>query len=504
MDELSNDVNYSEMRAELQALRKKLEDLESKQAAFKINTHPTVRRRFPRRLIIASIPLAVLVVVSGLLWGQGQSAIQALFIDKDGNARFNGTVGINRGPISNQHLVITPTKGNIPFNVTDPANSINWLSVFDDGNVIMNGGNVGIGTTTPTPGKKLDVVGDARVSASLTAGSATVGGSLTAGSATVTGSLTAGSIGGDLNLGNSALYFTKTDHDHSGIGNTEGYAAIENSKNYDALMILGRTTSTKTRVVGMWDRVGIGKGNPSVALDVDGDGILSGSLFVTGTLAYYWGPDKTWKHIENRANDYAGSYTGPNPPSDTRLKTDLYPIPSALEKVSQLRGVTFRWNEQGLQYLTRDIETTLSAGPGASDEDNRKLWQAERDKRYQDLSTTSVGVIAQDVEAVLPEAVTTDGGGYKSVRYNELIPLLIEAIKELETKVKDQSQLVAQQQQEIARLTTSNLAAQQQLAELAAVKAQVTGLEAAVQRVTATQLLGTPDAVARLSGPMTH
>jgi hypothetical protein len=268
MDELSNDVNHKEMKAELQALRKKLEDLETKQAAFMSSTHPTVRRRFPKSVIIASIPLAALLVAGGLLWGQG--AIQALFIDKDGNARFNGTVGINRGPISNQHLVITPTKGNIPFNVTDPASSVNWLSVFADGNVIMNGGNVGIGTTTPTPGKKLDVIGDARVSASLTAGSATV-----------TGSLTAGSIGGDLNLGNSALYFTKTDHDHSGIGNTEGYAAIENSKNYNALMILGRTISTAdpkanppvalTRVVGMWDNVGIRKGNPGAPLDVVGE-----------------------------------------------------------------------------------------------------------------------------------------------------------------------------------------------------------------------------------------
>jgi hypothetical protein len=41
-----------------------------------------------------------------------------------------------------------------------------------------------------------------------------------------------------------------------------------------------------------------------------------------------------------------------------------------------------------------------------------------------------VGVIAQDVEAVLPEAVVTDADGYKSVRYHYLIALLIEAIKE--------------------------------------------------------------------------
>jgi hypothetical protein len=78
-----------------------------------------------------------------------------------GDTRFNGAVGINRGAIKDQHLVITPASGNIPFNVTDPANSTNWLSVFASGNVIMNGGSVGIGTTNPEA--KLDVVGDARI-----------------------------------------------------------------------------------------------------------------------------------------------------------------------------------------------------------------------------------------------------------------------------------------------------------------------------------------------------
>ena len=95
------------------------------------------------------------------------------------------------------------------------------------------------------------------------------------------------------------------------------------------------------------------------------------------------------------------------------------------------------------------------------------------------------------MEAVLPEAVSTDAEGYKSVRYNELIPLLIESLKELDKKVEDQSRLVAQQQEEIARLTKSNLAAQQQLAEFGRSKGP-------------TQRLGALDAVARVPGPITH
>lgn len=57
--------------------------------------------------------------------------------------------------------------------------------------------------------------------------------------------------------GNSDIYFTNTEHEHSGIGNTVGYAAIENSKGYNALMIMGREGTDAKRRVGMWDIVTI-------------------------------------------------------------------------------------------------------------------------------------------------------------------------------------------------------------------------------------------------------
>jgi Chaperone of endosialidase len=225
---------------------------------------------------------------------------------------------------------------------------------------------------------------------------------------------------------------------------------------------------------------------------------IAGNLFVNGTLAYYWGPENAWKHLENRADNFAGSYpnSAPSLPSDTRLKTDLQPIPSALSKISRLRGVTFRWNAQGLRYLTRDITATLSAGPGASDEANQKLWQRERQKRYQELSTPNVGVIAQDVEAVLPEAVTTDPTGYKSVKYYELIPLLIEALKEEGGLTHAQAKSLARQQTEIQRLTAANEAAQAQLAELRDVKQKLAALETAVNRIVAS---GRPGEQAQLA-----
>lgn len=91
--------------------------------------------------------------------------------------------------------------------------------------------------------------------------------------------------------------------------------------------------------------------------------------------------------------------------SDLRLKTNIVPIADALDKVEALNGVTFDPNE-----------TALALGI---------------DARHQ------MGVIAQEVEAVAPELVCDSAfAGYKTVRYDKLTALLIEAVKDLSAKVK--------------------------------------------------------------------
>jgi len=84
--------------------------------------------------------------------------------------------------------------------------------------------------------------------------------------------------------------------------------------------------------------------------------------------------------------------------SDERLKTDIQPIPNALIKISQINGVT---------YLRTDTPETVR----------------------------HTGVIAQEVEAVLPEVIAIGLDGYKVVAYGNMIGLLVEAIKELKTEV---------------------------------------------------------------------
>jgi hypothetical protein len=87
--------------------------------------------------------------------------------------------------------------------------------------------------------------------------------------------------------------------------------------------------------------------------------------------------------------------------SDKRLKDDIQPIEGALEKVGTLSGNTYQRND----LLDKDPE-----------------------RRY-------AGVIAQEVEVVLPEAVSEAEDGTKTVDYNAVIALLVESIKELKAEV---------------------------------------------------------------------
>jgi Chaperone of endosialidase len=217
--------------------------------------------------------------------------------------------------------------------------------------------------------------------------------------------------------------------------------------------------------------------------------IVRGRLYAGGGFAYFWGPDNKWYGIEHGGGGpLSSSKNAEAAPSDMRLKTDVQAISSALEKIDRLRGVTFHWNEQGLRYLTRDIETSVSAGPAASDEENRKAWHEERDKRYTELSAASVGVVAQDVESVLPEAVTTDETGYRSVKYYQLIPLVIEALKEEDKITREQAQVIVRQQGEIESLRAAAHAAEAQLTELSDLKRRLAALATTVETIKSTGL----------------
>jgi Chaperone of endosialidase len=198
-----------------------------------------------------------------------------------------------------------------------------------------------------------------------------------------------------------------------------------------------------------WDgTMGIGTTTTSgQALCVNGGTWVTGTLFVSRGIVLEVGPNQ-WKGMYGWGIDLlhpvplwaVGDAGGP---SDVRLKTDLRPVSHALELVRQFQAVRYRWGEDGLRYLTRDIDDTVCAGPGGTESEHQQARQEQRGKALTALAGDRVGLVAQDVEAVVPELVHEDGDGYKHLRYQHLTALLTEAIKEQDAVVRALSAKVA-------------------------------------------------------------
>jgi hypothetical protein len=200
-------------------------------------------------------------------------------------------------------------------------------------------------------------------------------------------------------------------------------------------------------IIDIAGNVGIGTPNPTKGkLHVEGGDIFcSGRVFAQNGLVFYWGPDNAWKTLDNRAsiNGTVAGTGNVGAPSDVRFKAGLRPLRDAVAKVMQLQGKYYRWGEAGLAYFTRNIADLISAGPDATEEDNQRLWAAEREKAFAALSGEHLGLIAQEVEAIVPELVHEDQEGYKYIRYQELTAVLIEAIKEQQALIQALSGRVA-------------------------------------------------------------
>ncbi len=135
---------------------------------------------------------------------------------------------------------------------------------------------------------------------------------------------------------------------------------------------------------------GIGGESPN------GYGVFSwGNMGYTGSLAHY---------------------------SDQRLKKDVTTLADALSQVLALRGVSFTWRRDEFP------EQHLNDGP-------------------------QIGFIAQEVEPVLPEVVTTDHEGYKAIDYSMVTPVLVEAIKQQQAVIESQQTSVAELRYALTTLT---------------------------------------------------
>ena len=104
--------------------------------------------------------------------------------------------------------------------------------------------------------------------------------------------------------------------------------------------------------------------------------------------------------------------------SDRRFKKDIITVNNALDKVLQLRGVYYYWRQKDF--------------PNKNFDDKKEL-----------------GLIAQEVESIIPEIVGESVDGYKAVEYQKLVALLIEAIKEQQAIIDGQKTEMADMRVEL-------------------------------------------------------
>ena len=145
-------------------------------------------------------------------------------------------------------------------------------------------------------------------------------------------------------------------------------------------------------------------GTPNQVL-VAGSGVNNAAITLTTPQDIATTSDVTFNNITASAGiravgDIIAYYS-----SDERLKENITPIENALSKIESISGNTYDWKE-GFDNIHPH-------------------------------KGNDVGVIAQEIEKVLPQVVVNRENGYKAVDYEKIIPLLIESIKELSAKVKE-------------------------------------------------------------------
>jgi hypothetical protein len=134
--------------------------------------------------------------------------------------------------------------------------------------------------------------------------------------------------------------------------------------------------------------IGVGKAAPTTnaSVSVAGDILTDGDVFAAGDILAYQS-------------------------SDARLKTNIINIDNPVQKVQQLNGVFYDWTDEYIQ--------------NHGGEDGYFIHKHD------------VGLIAQDLEKVLPQLVVERKDGFKAVKYDKVVALLIEAVKELKAEIDE-------------------------------------------------------------------
>ena len=169
-------------------------------------------------------------------------------------------------------------------------------------------------------------------------------------------------------------------------GNMQVKKVVENSS----------ATLRLTEIGAQW--VTVYYDNPNVANNwsTRSTGLVSG--LTSGRFSFFHNSTTVMDLYDNGDAYLSGSLTQA---SDARLKKNITTLSGSLDKINQLRGVTYNWIDQ------------------------------KKD------STQQIGFIAQEVEKVFPQLVKTDEKGMKSVAYANMVPVLLEAIKDQQQQIDE-------------------------------------------------------------------
>lgn len=208
--------------------------------------------------------------------------------------------------------------------------------------------------------------------------------------------------------------------------------------------------------------------------------------------------------------------------SDQTLKKDITPITNSLEKIIQLNIFSYRYIEEEItdhpedyEYVEEELlpsnfavkdympeitdslilntKTNNGKNPGTEEHQDNRDHDKNKGKHDNDDETDtdagieqqinseqnrkSIGVMAQDVEAILPEAVRTGEDGYKAVSYDQLTTLLIGAVKELNVKVETNTGEVNKVANLETELNTYKQLTNTQKSQIGAMQKQISNLE---------------------------
>lgn len=174
------------------------------------------------------------------------------------------------------------------------------------------------------------------------------------------------------------------------------------STNSGAVLLMNGSVSSPAIAFANDTDLGFFKNASAAEIEVTIGGALKTTLEANGIQTVGLGvgtaPTST-SGLIRATNDVVAFYS-----SDKRLKNNIETIKSPLEKLSKINGVEFDWiPKEGIH----------------------------------ENEGHDVGVIAQEVEKVIPEIVQTRDNGYKAVKYEKIVPLLVEAIKELQAEIQE-------------------------------------------------------------------